>query len=127
MACWDSGPGVDPLGCPRLAPIPRIGDFISKPARIEMCYETTNIATGANAVVRSYITVPGTSAPYYTTTGVRATPTATVGAPTKDETWAANLDHTGIGESWSGYFMFVVWDNVGGHTIGAACEIEGGC
>lgn len=127
MACWDSGPGIDPLGCPRLSPIPRIGDAISRPMRVEMCYETTNIATGANAVVRSYVTTAGSSPPYYTTTGVRATPTATVGSPTKDETWAANLDHTGTGESWSGYFMFVVWDDVNNHTIGAACEIEGGC
>lgn len=122
MACWDSGPGTDPGGCPWLSPTVKMSQAISHPMRIEQCYETTNLATGANAVVKSYVT------PYpYTTTSSYTSPTATVGAPTKDFTWAANLDHTGGGTSWSGYFMFATWNNVGSHTIGAACEIEGGC
>lgn len=128
MACWDNGPGMEPdQSCPWLSPTVKLSAAISKPMRIEQCYETTNIATGANAVVKSYVTPAGASAPYYQTRSQYISPTATVGAPTKDDTWSANLDHTGGGQSWSGYFMFAVWDDVNNHTIGAACEIEGGC
>jgi hypothetical protein len=120
MACWDSGPASE--GCLWLTPTVKLSQAISHPIRIENCYETTDLATGANGVVTSYVT------PYpYTTTSTYTAPTATVGAPTKDYTWSANIDHTGGGTSWNGYFMFSVWDDVNSHTIGAACEIEGGC
>lgn len=123
MACWDSGPGQEAdESCPWLSPTVKLSSGVSHPLRIELCYETTDFATGANGVVKAYVT------PYpYTTRSQYVSPSATLGAPTKDGNWMNNLDHTGGGTSWSGYHMFVLWDNIGSHTIGAACEIEGGC
>lgn len=120
MACWDAGPGVDPSGCPWISPTIKLSNAISQPIRIEQCYETTNLATGANGVVKVYVTRLDTDA-----TGSYTSPTATVGAPTLDGNWMANLDHTGGGTSWSGYFLYAVWNNVGSHRIGCSPEVEG--
>lgn len=123
MACWDSGPGMEPdESCPWLSPTVRLTQAISTPLRIEECYETTDLATGANGEIKVYVTRLDTGV-----TSSYTSPSTTLGAPTDDDNWSANLDHTGGGTSWSGYFMFAVWDDVDGHTIGAACEIEGGC
>jgi hypothetical protein len=124
MACYGSGPAEEPdHSCPWLSPTIKLDAAISKPLRFEYCIETTNITTGANWQVTAYATRLDTGS-----TSSHATPLVASYVPSIfDNVIGANLDHTGGGTSWSGYFMFAVWNNVNNHRIGAACEIEGGC
>lgn len=125
MSCFQTGPNVTPDGspgapCPWLSPTVYLRHGITKPLRIEQCYETTNMATGANVRVRAEVR--------RLDTGVRSsyvTPTANTDAPALDGFAGADIDHTGVGAGWHGYFMFAVWNNIDDHRIGCSPEVEG--
>lgn len=116
MACYGSGPAEEP-GCVHLSPGIKFLQAVSHPVRIEQCVEATNIATGENHVVKAYVTRLDTNVTSY-----HATPSGlTLGALHGDSTSFGDIDHTGngtgSGQSWQGYFMFAIWDDVNGHTI----------
>lgn len=122
MACYGSGPADEP-GCVWLSPTVQLLQAVSQPIRVEQCFETTNIATGENMVVHALVTRLDTGV-----TSSHSTPSGlTLGPLANDSTSFGDIDHTGSGIGWHGYFMFAIWDDINGHTIGAACEIEGGC
>lgn len=118
-AGYGSGPGE---GLTWLSPTVTLAAAVDQPIRVEQCFETSDITTGANWRVRALVTRLDTGV-----TSLHETPLGTYGPPIFDDFIGGDLDHTGGGESWNGYFMFAVWNTVGGKTIGAACEIEGGC